>query len=684
MLSGNLNATRFAQKPLPQPAYNFSSVPKPEPDLRGSALQFVDNDRDAFHACMAEMLLLCKEAMRRRRTMKRGTGSKPLSLEYLADRFDVDDPVFGFLVRTAENTSRTTPNNRYNDRNERFKAGMLQGFVTVTTFTNYQKSFMWDSHNEAAFALDDEDLASARADGTRKWDSDASLSTGMQATVRCGDIWNEGIVWPRIAEISLLGGLGCGRTLVSLVIEHLECMKASGKCNYDYVVLQATDNSVSFYESMGFVRVGAVAKEEKVSGRESTGSASTADSSFPSSSSSEGVGADESASASAADTEGSSPVARTRSFDIVTSEITSFAVKKAGDTVGDVAKKCNVDVWDIIFLNKDIFPDIAPRSRLIAGTVLHVPVSADLDKKPAALLKKRDASDITQWHVAKENETPKSIARKLNLSCSDLVRANKGRLEGLLSSSRLKAGTRIKISHLDVIEEGGYKPYAHWSFPDDQFEDGEPSYMMALKLNRRRGALSKHRPFLESLAVPMSDYQPTALVVPPSPEPVTRAQPSIVKPPQKQKQQSHPDEPKPPKRPLSSYMMFLLEQRELRREEFEKISVMEGTRVIAQEWHALDDSIKKQYEGPARAAREKYAEDKARYQKELNAFRASQQQQEQKGTNSNKRKHSDLTDRPGKHTLYNKVVRLKPGAMTEGSEYTYWYVSRKPSLPHCA
>lgn len=197
MLTGHLNATRFAQKPLPQPTYNFRNVPKAERDLKGSSLQYLD-ERDAFHTCMAEMLLLCKEAMRRRPSSK--VGGKPLSLEYLADRFDIDDPVFGFLVRTKDNL----------DNAEGWQKGMLQGFVTITTFTNYQKSFRWDSHNEAAFSYDDENLAIERASGERKWDADASLAAGMQATVRCGDIWNEGIVWPRIAEISLLGGLGCG------------------------------------------------------------------------------------------------------------------------------------------------------------------------------------------------------------------------------------------------------------------------------------------------------------------------------------------------------------------------------------------------------------------------------------------------------------------------------------------
>jgi hypothetical protein len=45
----------------------------------------------------------------------------------------------------------------------------------------------------------------------RIWDKGGKLSSKIQATVRCGDIWNEGIVWPRAAEISLLGALGCGK-----------------------------------------------------------------------------------------------------------------------------------------------------------------------------------------------------------------------------------------------------------------------------------------------------------------------------------------------------------------------------------------------------------------------------------------------------------------------------------------
>ena len=59
----------------------------------------------------------------------------------------------------------------------------------------------------------------------------------------------------QLAEISLLGGLGCGSWLLRLVLEEFEVAGL-----YEYVIVQATDNSVPFYETFGFIRVGAVAK----------------------------------------------------------------------------------------------------------------------------------------------------------------------------------------------------------------------------------------------------------------------------------------------------------------------------------------------------------------------------------------------------------------------------------------
>jgi hypothetical protein len=203
---------RYAQKPLAQPGYSFVHVPKARGDLKHSSLQRI-RDREHFQTCMAEMLLLGKEAVRRRRhlpSVKTDSGAKPLSLEYLADRLDIDDPCFGFLVRTQECPPPADDNSNDN-ANVNWKQGMLQGFVTVTTFTNWQATLTWDSLHKEAYKFDPPALTKQRLTGERKWDSTGELAKEMQATVRCGDVWNEGIVWPRIAEISLLGGLGCGR-----------------------------------------------------------------------------------------------------------------------------------------------------------------------------------------------------------------------------------------------------------------------------------------------------------------------------------------------------------------------------------------------------------------------------------------------------------------------------------------
>jgi hypothetical protein len=242
MPCGHLNAMRFAQKPLAQPAYSFVHVPKAKADLAHSSLQKITN-REHFQTCMAEMLLLGKEAVRRRKQQKAddvvttNSGAKPLSLEYLADRLDVDDPCFGYLVRTkappTQQQDESTPDSTASPSDSQadaeappatsvvpvshWKEGMLQGFITVTTFTNWQKSFRWDSQHPEAYGFDPPALTRQRLTGIRRWDSDGTLAKELQQTVHCGDIWGEGIVWPRIAEISLLGGLGCGRVSSTLL-----------------------------------------------------------------------------------------------------------------------------------------------------------------------------------------------------------------------------------------------------------------------------------------------------------------------------------------------------------------------------------------------------------------------------------------------------------------------------------
>ena len=371
--------------------------------------------------------------MRRKSVQAKNKRSKPLSLEYMADRLDVDDPIFGFMVRT-----HVMPEDYPVDQREYFLEGMLQGFITVTTFTNWQKSFRWDTMHDSAFAYDDPELAAAIASKVRIHDYDGSLAAQLQNTVRCGDPWNEGIVWPKIAEISLLGALGCGKALLSLVLERLEAMQANGKHNYDYVVLQATDNSIPFYESMGFVRVGCVT-EQILSGESDDDDAD----------------ADADADADDDDNNGNDK-AKVRAnakkeieteeekSEIVSSPVISIKTTEYGETASDYAKKYGVDVWDIIFLSHFMYPELTPNAALMAGTQLYIPDTSKLDGCTNASTNisasKAVANGATQWYFSEDNETPREIAKKFSITCKGLLAANRGRLEDLKQHSRLMEG----------------------------------------------------------------------------------------------------------------------------------------------------------------------------------------------------------------------------------------------------
>jgi len=91
----------------------------------------------------------------------------------------------------------------------------------------------------------------------RVLDDDGSLAAELQSGPHVGE-WTtaekHGVAWPRIAEIGLLAAVGCGSFLLRAVIEELE-----HNHHYDFVVMQATHESVTFYERFGFIRVGAVA-----------------------------------------------------------------------------------------------------------------------------------------------------------------------------------------------------------------------------------------------------------------------------------------------------------------------------------------------------------------------------------------------------------------------------------------
>ena len=710
-----LNAHRYPQKPLRQPGYLFEDVPKCSKDFNGSVIQKVTN-RDHFKEAMGEMVLLCIEAMRRNNTAK--TASKPLSLEYIADRVDVDDPCFGYLVRTNQ--------------------GQLQAFVTVTTFTNWQKSFRWDSLHELAFFYDEDhhdhspgpgDTANSGSDNSsvesfadneqqrreqrreqRKVDSDGTLAKQLQSTVRLGDPHNEGIVWPRVAEISLLGSLGgCGRKLVQLVLEDLEYQKATGSANYDYVVLQATDNSIPFYESLGFIRVGAVSddpnarrghaapptsptdgsptvaaappKKQPRSKSESSSSSTDTDTTTPSrrrkhhpkqhhhtptsrppspgstTTTNSSVDSDGSCVATAVPLEASSPLKPDAlalpSVDIVSSPLIVYEVAKGGERPDQIAKKNQVNVWDIIFLNKEIYKEITPSSKLKKGTILHIPAPSSSDKP-------EEERKPTKWFIAKENDTPRKIAKMYSIPCKDLVAGNLSRLPELQAASRLKAGTRVKVSNLH-IEEDKSQPYCHWSFPDDDVaENGEPSYMMAFKLNRGGRKNNPSRPILKSLAVPISPYTPPPLLMPSEAErspPLTRARQNTKdhRPTSSTKRKKVAG-PKPPKLPPSGLDIFRDQQRQLCPQLREKTPA--NFKILTQRWFELSEDKRSRYNNIAKESKKRYDQEMEEYEVLHSLWEEENEKAAVKQVDTG---------------LFSKVVKLREDALS-GKDYTYWYV----------
>jgi len=162
----------------------------------------------------------------------------PLSQYFIKDRVRIDDPLRGYQIRHAE-------------------GGWLQGFLVWTNFTVWTLDFRWDS-NHPTCGLVHRDV---KRETSFVADDDGTLSSELQALPRGEqDPLDGGLVLKQVAEISLLGGLGCGELLLRKTIEDIRKSKNSDNCKYKYVVLQATKGSRRFYEKMGFVRVGAVCR----------------------------------------------------------------------------------------------------------------------------------------------------------------------------------------------------------------------------------------------------------------------------------------------------------------------------------------------------------------------------------------------------------------------------------------
>ena len=508
-------------------------------------------------------------------------------------------------------------------------------------------------------------------------------------------------------------------------MEQLERLKASECQNYDYVVLQATDNSIPFYESLGFVRVGGIMEDKNTASEE------------------KGNEAPDGETGSQASTESSQ---EPRS-EIITSDITTYATKKKGETPMEIAKKLRVNVWDILFLNRGIFQEaMTPNSKLILGTTLQVPAPKKKERTAPTRVSSRAKGDENinsgvaegmeeepTWYIAKENDTPTQIARKFKVNCQELIRANANRLPGLMGKSRLRNGSRVQVSHFHIRSKK-WMPYSHWSFPDNEVEDGEPSYMMCYKL--QRGTSPTKPSVAESLQTEIVDYTPTPLLWRPeqpeaatsdddrpasattkaiqrkSLEPILEAasksteevpstsvllvrdtnrdshglarvvsdgQPVQPSPMTSRKTlskdtndtaETQASELKPPKRFMSSFVLFCQDMRKRKAQLLEGLSIADASRVLADRWQKAPPQIKQDFEKKAAKGKEEYLIQKEEYERLLAIENAKQQRRDSVGSTFSDRDGGVLgqLDEAGKKkkdhaALYNRIVKVKPEAV---------------------
>ena len=389
------------------------------------------------------------------------------------------------------------------------------------------------------------------------------------------------------------------------MIEKLERLKATSSRNYDYVVLQATENSIPFYESMGFKRVGCLqGKAPSPSGY------------------------------------ASSPVIK-------------YVVQKEWEKPIDISKQFGVDVLDIEFLNIPVWgPTFKKNVWLKKGTQVFIPL---INEKET-----RTPTTSIKWYTAKEDETPRGIAMKHRVNYADFIAANQRKYPDLVGNSRLKQGTRIQVSRFD-IDDSDYMPYPHWTFPDDGLDEetNEPSYMMALKLNRKFGKAADNTPVEDSL-IEIQPYSPASsgvkeLLMEPK---VSQIKPTLIK------SKSNASEPKKPKRPQTPYLLFSIHIRATKKAMFTGKSFVESNKMISEMWRSMSDEEKSCFRKQFNETKSKFVESMQRYERDLAIF------------NSNKDPVLPGRASGADTSLLEKVVKLKSrkGIPGYATKYEYFYV----------
>jgi len=415
---------RQVKAPLKVLLYDVELVPRARRTLEGSVLQKV-SDRQKWAQDLPELVALCGEAAWRcsaRLNASRPATKhdpKPLMLEYLCDRLDVDDPLWGYQLRTQD-------------------TGWLQGFVTVTTFTTWAPYLRFDSYAAAA-GITADDVRDRRVDVENR------LGALLEAQPRRGDPEAEGIIFPSVAEISLLGGLGGGAAVLSIALDELPQA-------YEFVVLQATEIGIPFYEALGFTRVGVVAQH-------ATSTNCTI----------------------LAPEKGKEPHASKvyrlrKNLRQLLRDLAKHDVSKVFQTAVDTAL-----VTDYLDVVKEPMDHSLLRTKLIAGeyaSLASFVQDHDLVWRNCTLYN----PEGNPWHAAAllYRDRCARVIERWRLQHSDLATFD-GSTKSYTDEELAKAAdTDEDVMGLCV-----------WSFPDTNVEDQYPCYLMALDLKERRGQQRK-------------------------------------------------------------------------------------------------------------------------------------------------------------------------------------------------
>ena len=228
------------------------------------------------------------------------------------------------------------------------------------------------------------------------------------------------------------------------------------------MVTQATDNSIPFYERLGFVRVGAVttSKREDHPQRDED-----EDEWEP-----KGGGGGTASNGKKRKSKQAPPKSPW-----ICSPHTVYRTATSDETVETVAKEFGVPAFDVLFLNAARYPKLTASAPLKKETKLLLPAARTAEQVRAEIESAHD-----KFFIVPEDMPFKRAAEILGKDPRELLAANLGRqeLRGLQVSSELLAGTKLQTNRAELA----FDEYCHWTFADDDPAKGEPSYMMARRL----------------------------------------------------------------------------------------------------------------------------------------------------------------------------------------------------------